>query len=273
MAYQEIVYDVADGVATVTLNRPDKLNAWTSVMENDIRQAMRQASDDEKVRVIVLTGAGRGFCAGADMGRLSSIVSTPGERTSAAAKVAPFDAKARKDFQKKYSYFPTVPKPIIGAINGPCAGLGMVIALYCDIRFAAPEAVFTTAFARRGLIGEHGITWLLPTIVGLPAALDLMLSARKVDAKEALSIGLVNRLAAPGALMADVRAYARELATMVSPRSMRVMKQQVWESRFRTLGEDIDNADIEMQGSFTSEDFREGVSHFVEKRKPAFTGR
>ncbi len=273
MAYQEILYDAADGVATVTLNRPDKLNAWTSVMEDEVRQAMRQASDDAKVRVIILTGAGRGFCAGADMDRLNSIVEKPGAQAAAAAKVAPFDATARADFQKKYSYFPTVPKPVIGAINGPCAGLGMVIALYCDMRFAAPEAVFTTAFARRGLIGEHGISWLLPTIVGLPAALDLMLSARKVDAKEALAIGLVNRLAAPGALMADVRAYAQELATMVSPRSMRVMKRQLWDSRFRTLADDVDNADHEMKGSFTSEDFREGVSHFVEKRKPAFTGR
>jgi enoyl-CoA hydratase/carnithine racemase len=231
---------------------------------------MRKASDDDAVRVIVLTGAGRGFCAGADMTSLAKIT----ENTGGEAEMPPpFDPKSRPDFQKRYSYFPAVPKPIIGAINGPCAGLGFVIALYCDLRFAAPEAQFTTAFARRGLIAEHGISWTLPSLVGISAAMDLLLSARKIDADEAFRIGLVDRLSRGGELMDDVRAYAHELSEYVSPRSMRVMKRQIWEARFQTLGEAIDIGDREMVESFKSSDFREGVQHFVEKRKPNFTGR
>jgi enoyl-CoA hydratase/carnithine racemase len=272
MAYQEIQYDVAERIATITLNRPERLNAWTPIMGQEVRAAMRQAADDEGVRVIVLTGAGRGFCAGADMGNLSSL--SEGQRSRAALEApGPFDPGSRPDFQKPYSYFPTVPKPIIGAINGPCAGLGFVIALYCDMRFAAPEAQFTTAFSRRGLIAEHGISWMLPTLIGLSAALDLLLSARRVGAEEALRLRLVDRVTEPGGLLGAVRAYASELRDAVSPRSMRVMKRQLWESRFQTLAEAIDVADREMVASFEAEDFREGVRHFVEKRPPSFTGR
>jgi enoyl-CoA hydratase/carnithine racemase len=166
-----------------------------------------------------------------------------------------------------------VPKPIIAAVKGPCAGLGLVLALYCDLRFAAPEAQFVAAFSRRGLIAEHGINWTLPTLIGLSAALDLMLSSRKVSAEEALRLRLVDRVAPAGGLMEAVRAYAAELIEAVSPRSMRVMKRQLWESRFQTLGQAIESGDHEMTESFKSEDFQEGVRHFVEKRKPAFTGR
>jgi enoyl-CoA hydratase/carnithine racemase len=273
MVCQEIVYEVADRIATVTLNRPERLNAWTSTMDDEVREAMRQAADDESVRVIVLTGAGRGFCAGADMGALTRISDSQGGALANREHPAPFDARSRPDFQKRYSYFPAVPKPIIAAINGPCAGLGLVLALYCDLRFAAPEAQFVTAFSRRGLIAEHGISWTLPTLIGLSGALDLMLSARKVSAEEALRLKLVDRVAPAGELIASVRAYATELADWVSPRSMRVMKRQLWEARFQTLAEATDTADRDMAESFASADFREGVQHFVDKRKPAFTGQ
>ena len=272
MAYREIVYEVADRIATITLNRPERLNAWTSVMDDEVRAAMRQAADTDDVRVIVLTGAGRGFCAGADMAMLTSISETQGGSMTS-RPLPPFDPTSRPDFHRRYSYFPAVPKPIIAAVNGPCAGLGLVIALYCDLRFAAPEAQFITAFSRRGLIAEHGISWTLPTLIGLSAALDLMLSARRVAAEEALRLRLVDRVAPAGGLMESVRAYAGELVETVSPRSMRVMKRQLWESRFQRLGEAIETGDREMAESFKSEDFAEGVAHFLEKRKPAFTGR
>jgi enoyl-CoA hydratase/carnithine racemase len=166
-----------------------------------------------------------------------------------------------------------VPKPIIAALNGATAGLGLVVSLYCDLRIAADTAVFTTAFSRRGLIAEHGVSWMLPRLVGLQHALDLLLSARKITAAEALAMGLVAQVKPAATLQEDVRAYARELADLVSPRSLRVMKRQVWEAQFQSLAEATAVADEEMQKSFTAEDFKEGVAHFVEKRAPRFTGR
>jgi enoyl-CoA hydratase/carnithine racemase len=270
MTYSDILYRVEDGVAVVTLNRPDRLNAWRAEMEQDVRAAMRAAADDDAVRVIVLTGAGRGFCAGADMNLLQATVGGGQARTT---RPGPFDEGARDDFKRQYSYFPAVPKPILAAINGPCAGLGLVIALYADLRFASDAAVFTTSFARRGLIAEHGISWLLPRIVGMAHAADLLFSARTVRAPEAWSMGLVNRVIPHGEFESEVMAYARMLASEVSPRSLREMKREIWNAQFQGLGEAIDAANLDMRQSFGSADFKEGVAHFVEKRAPAFTGR
>jgi len=225
--------------------------------------------------VIVLTGAGRGFCAGADMQLLSGIVGAgrqePGE--SGAAREPTGDPSIRPDFRGPFAYFPTVPKPIIAALNGATAGLGLVVSLYCDLRIAADTAVFTTAFSRRGLIAEHGVSWILPRLVGLQHSLDLLLSARKITAAEALAMGLVAQVKPAATLQEDVRAYARELADLVSPRSLRVMKRQIWEAQFQSLAEATAVGEEEMRRSFTAEDFKEGVAHFVEKRAPRFTGR
>lgn len=278
MAYEDILYRVDGGVAVITLNRPDKLNAWRAEMERELRSAMRVAGADPAVRVIVLTGAGRGFCSGADMNGLQSTVAA-GQARDGSAPVpatrgpAPFDAASRSDYQRQYSYFPAVPKPIIAAINGACAGLGMVMALYADMRFASDAAVFTTAFSRRGLIAEHGISWLLPRLVGMAHAADLLFSARKVRAPEALAMGLVSRVIPLADFEAEVMAYARMLANEVSPRSLGEIKREIWAAQFQGLGEAIDAANADMPGSFVSEDFKEGVAHFVEKRAPAFTGR
>ncbi len=274
MGYEQILYEVRDRIATVTLNRPDKLNAWTGVMGREVREAMDEASRDEAVRVIVLTGAGRGFCAGADMQMLSGIVDAgSAARVEEARPPAEGDGAIRADFRGPYAYFPMVPKPIIAALNGATAGLGLVVSLYCDLRIAADTAVFTTAFSRRGLIAEHGVSWMLPRLVGLQHALDLLLSARKFTAQEALAMGLVSQVHPTAALMDGVRAYARELAELVSPRSIRVMKRQLWEAQFQTLAEATAVGNEEMRRSFGAEDFKEGVAHFVEKRAPRFTGR
>jgi enoyl-CoA hydratase/carnithine racemase len=274
MGYEQIIAEVKDRVATVTLNRPDKLNAFTRQMGHEMRRATDEAARDDAVRVIVLTGAGRGFCAGADMELLSGI-SDAGAIPDDTHEPAPppTDTAVRADFRGPYAYFPTISKPIVAALNGATAGLGLVIALYCDVRLASEAAVFTTAFSRRGLIAEHGISWMLPRMIGLPSALDLMLSARKIDAREALRLGLVSQVTPAPELMDTTRAYARELADLVSPRSMRVMKRQLWEAQFQTLAEATSIAEEEMRRSFTSEDFKEGVAHFVEKRAPRFTGR
>jgi enoyl-CoA hydratase/carnithine racemase len=233
---------------------------------------MQKAGCDPDVRAIILTGAGRGFCAGADMSGLQAIgAGGSANRSSNTAADLP-GGSALAQFRMAYSYFPAIPKFIIAAINGPAAGLGFVIPLYADLRFAADAAVFTTAFAQRGLIAEHGVSWLLPRIVGLPAALDLLCSARKFRAPEALALGLVNRVIPDDKLMAETRAYARLLADTVSPRSVAVMKRQLWEAEFQSLAEATTQANHEMELSFKTADFKEGVAHFLEKRAARFTG-
>jgi len=271
---EEILYTVSGRVATVTLNRPDKLNAWTRTMQREVREAMHEAAADDQVRVIVLTGAGRGFCAGADMSLLSEVAE--GRRTAGAespADAADPSGSQRLDFQRQYSYFPALPKPVIAAVNGPAVGLGLVIAMFCDIRFASSEAKFGTAFARRGLIAEYGIAWLLPRITGHANALDVLLSARVFNAQEALRMGLVNQVFEQDQFLENVQTYARDLAENVSPRSLRVIKRQVYEAMFQSLDEALDSATAEMKASLQCEDFKEGVAHFLEKRRPAFTGR
>ena len=276
MQNQETLYQVADRVATITLNRPDKLNAWTAIMEGEVRAAMEVAEKDENVRVIVLTGAGRGFCAGADMSLLSAVAEKgidEARRAQAVQAAIGIRAGERADFRKKYSYFPAVNKPVIAGINGPVVGLGLVITLYCDLRFASDAARFGTAFAQRGLIAEYGMAWMLPRLVGHANALDLLFSARMIDAAEALRIGLVNQIYPQGAFLESVQRYAMNLAANVSPRSLRVIKRQVYDAMFQTLAESFESSEQEMLASLHSEDFKEGVAHFIEKRAPAFTGR
>ena len=279
-AWREIDYAVADRIATVTLNRPDRLNAWTATMETELRAAMVGAARDDDVRVILLTGAGRGFCAGADMSMLQSSADESPEEAAARRReeselrvAIPNRLDVPGDFSRRYCYFPSVPKPVVAAVNGPAAGLGMVMSLYCDVRLASDAAFFTTAFSRRGLIAEHGIDYMLVNLVGPAAALDMLLSARRVGADEALQRGLVNAVFPAASFAADARAYALELAASVSPRSMRVMKEQVWRTLGLRLGDAVRIANEEMIASLASEDFREGVAHFVEQRAPAFTGR
>jgi len=273
MTYETILYEVAERICTITLNRPDRLNAWTRQMHLDLKDAMQKAGADEDVRAIILTGAGRGFCAGADMGGLQAIgAGASADRSTPAGRDLP-GGSTLAEFRMNYSYFPAIPKFIIAAINGPAAGLGFVIPLYADLRFAAESAVFTTAFAQRGLIAEHGVSWLLPRLVGLPAALDLLCSARKFRAPEALSLGLVSRVIPDDKLMAETRAYARLMADTVSPRSVAVIKRQLWEAAFQTLSEATVQANHEMDLSFQTADFKEGVAHYLEKRAARFTGR
>jgi enoyl-CoA hydratase/carnithine racemase len=248
-------------------------------MGRGLQNAVSAALADDSVRVIVLTGAGRGFCAGADMKLLQQINPDSAAGPSPAAAPAPpavtsgLGPDLSAHYPGRFGYLLQAGKPVIAALNGPAAGLGFVLALYADVRFAASEAKFTTSFAQRGLIAEHGISWLLPRLVGPAHALDLLLSARKIDAAEAERLGLVNRVFAQAGFMDAVMGYARTLADTVSPRSMAVIKAQLWKSPFQDFAAALAVADSEMQKSFKSEDFREGVAHYVEKRAPKFKGR
>jgi enoyl-CoA hydratase/carnithine racemase len=275
--FPDILYDVQDRIAMITLNRPDRLNAHTPAMGRSVRHAMADAAQDPAVRVVLLTGAGRGFCAGADMDVLTGIQGGAREDASQPTDVAhafrsKFGPSLDENFadMRRYAYFMRTPKPVIAALNGPAAGLGLIMALYADMRFASDKAVLTTSFSQRGLIAEHGISWLLPRLVGPSRALDLLLSARRVPAAEAKQIGLVNEVFPSDTFMENVIAYARHLVDTVSPRSMAVMKAQVWKACFQSFGEALETADREMPSSFAWPDFKEGVSHYLEKRAPKF---
>lgn len=273
MQYQQLTVQRTgpdDAVAVVSFARPERMNALTKVMEAELRTAFEALDREDGVKVIVLTGQGRAFCAGMDIDELE--VLPPGD-IRAAQWMRPHDMNRRPDYQSRYSYMPALGKPVISAINGAAAGLGLVFALYSDMRFASESAVFSTAFAKRGLIAEHGIAWMLPRVVGPGHAADLLYSARKVGAAEALAMGLVDRVCAADALLPTALDYAADLAQNVSPRSVRVMKQQLTEAPFQTLAEAVALANREMFDSIQSEDFKEGVAHFIERRQARFSGR
>ncbi|NUO98187.1 MAG: enoyl-CoA hydratase [Nonomuraea sp.] len=252
----ELVLSSADqGVLTLTFNRPDTLNAWTDAMGRRYFDLLAEAEKDPDVRVVVVTGAGKGFCAGADFKTLTAIQTGSYDETP----------------DPRPNTFPTtIGKPIIAAVNGACAGLGMVHALVCDLVFTADEAKWTTAFPRRGLIAEYGLSWVLPRVMGQQRAMDVLLSGRVFSGREAYELGLVNRSVPGDALLAHVQEYARELAVHSSPASMAVIKRQVWNDWDATLEEAARKATHEMAASFGRPDFTEGVASFLERRPPDF---
>jgi enoyl-CoA hydratase/carnithine racemase len=272
MSFEEMLYDVDRGVATITFNRPEKLNAWTVKMQHELKDALKLATDDEAVRAIVITGAGKGFCSGADMARLQA--SSTGDKSAMQQPpLTPPGEGLEANFERRYSYILRVPKPVIAAINGACAGVGFVIPLYCDLRYIAEGARMGTVFVRRGMVAEHGMAWMLPRLIGTANALDLLLSGRMIEAREAKAMGLVNDVLPAEGFLEAVQTKARDLATFSSPRAMRIIKRQVYDAYFQNLAEATAIADAEIIKCRGTEDFKEGVAHFIEKRAPRFTGR
>jgi enoyl-CoA hydratase/carnithine racemase len=243
-------------ILVLTLNRPDRLNAWNRDLEARYFELLDEAEADPDLRAVVVTGAGRGFCSGADMDDLQ--------------RVAGGDQRTPGTPARPRSFPLTVRKPMIAAINGAAAGLGLVEALYCDVRFAAPDAKLTTAFARRGLIAEYGIAWILPRLIGPSRALDLLLSGRVIRAQEAHAIGLVDRTVEPEALLDEAVAYADELARYSSPSSMSIIKAQIQRAMDSDFGTAFAEAEELMMESFRQPDLAEGVASYLEGRPPAF---
>lgn len=268
--YRELLYDIEDPVATLTMNRPDRLNALTPRLLDEIKHAIAAAEQDERVVGIVLTGAGRGFCAGADMAGLKATAEGGGRSEEERLAAEPGDPGLGPDFAVTYGYLLRVRKPLLAAINGPCAGLGFVIAALCDLRFASDRATFTTAFANRGLIAEHGSSWILPRLIGPSRALDILWTGRKFDAAEAEGLGLLNRVVPHEDLMDTARAYIRELAEKSSPTSLMIMKQQIYKHLMAPLGQAMEESNRLMADSLQREDFKEGVASFLERRPPKF---
>jgi enoyl-CoA hydratase/carnithine racemase len=263
--YNEITYEVDDPVATITLNRPAALNAWTNTMDGEISDALHRAEADPAVVGIVITGAGRAFCAGADMNMLSDL--TEGGDGGGVAGVAPI---SDGDFGGRFPYVMTIDKPVIAAVNGAVAGMAYPFALCCDLRVVTPDALFLTAFAQRGLIAEWGLSWLLPRLVGPAVALDLLFSSRRVKGEEALRLGLANYLVPGDELLGFCRTYIENLAASCSPTSLAIIKRQVYEQMHRGLGAAETESQELMVESFKRADFKEGVRSFLDKRPPQF---
>ncbi len=254
----------------MTLNRPERLNAWTGRMHTEYRWALAQADADPSVRVIVVTGAGRGFCAGADSWALEGHVDRGGYDPGTGPDLARPGFGVRPEFDADFAYHFGIPKPIVAAVNGPDAGVGFVLACYCDLRFAAAGDKLTTSHGRLGLPAEYGLSWLLPRLVGLTRAADLLLSSRVVTAEEAVAMGLVNAVFPGDDLMAEVRRYCHALATEVSPASLAATKHQLYADLHGDVAASVHDADARMRAMMTGPDFAEGVAALTERRPPRF---
>ena len=253
---EKLLFEKHGRVAVLTFNRPERNNAITPAMRDHYFDLLEECRDDSEVRAIVLTGAGKSFSVGADVQGLKN----SGQHT----------IDRIRQPGRPVHYALSIPKPIVCAINGGCAGVSLVHALCCDLRFAASGAKMTTAFARRGLIAEYGISWLLPRLVGQSKALDLLLSARVVVADEAEQIGLVNAVFPRDELLDRSIAYATDLADNCSPASMAAIKNQVYSDYGRTIDGAAAEALEEMVRSFGRSDVREGAASFIERRKAEF---
>jgi enoyl-CoA hydratase/carnithine racemase len=262
---EAVIYEVtATGVAVMTLNRPDRLNTWGGDIATAFYAGLDRAEEDPAVRVIVLTGRGKAFCAGAQLGSMGN-VSQAIEKTDE-GKLASLVG------DRQPQHLTTLCKPVIAAINGSCVGIGLTQALMCDVRFAAAGAKFAASFARRGLIAEYGVSWILPRLTGWGVALDLLLSGRTFLADEAAQLGLVKEVVPPEQLMTRAMAYADDIAQNCSPASMAVIKRQAYGDAMREVADSSSRSEVLLQRSLQLPDVIEGITSFLEKRSPSFPG-
>ena len=255
----DIVVERRGTAAIVRIDRQQQLNAVTFAMIAEIRHVVDEAVADPAVSGVIITGSGRAFSAGLDMGDLGRSSQGIGARATDDA-----------DLPALFSHLLRAPKPIIAAVNGVCAGGGLVLAMMCDLRFASTEASFTTAFSKRGLIAEHGTAWLLPRLMGVSRALDILWSSRRFDAAEAHRMGLVDRVVDADQLLDECCDYLDQMAAAVAPRSIAIMKRQVYDGLSQTIAASLDDADAHMRAWLTHPDLAEGVASFVERRPPRF---
>jgi enoyl-CoA hydratase/carnithine racemase len=269
-AFRTIRYEVADRVATITLDRPDRLNAWTGRMHTEYRRAVARAEDDADVRVLVVTGNGRGFCAGADSAALDGHVTKGAYDPGIREPLATPGYGVRSEFDHAFAFHYGLRLPVLAAVNGPAAGVGLVLACYADLRFAAAGAKLTAVHGRLGLPAEFGLSWVLPRLIGLARAADLLLSSRIVLAEEAAEMGLVNRVLPVDELLPATYEYARVLAHEVSPASIVATKRQLYADLHGDVGAAVERSERLLEEHVKGDDYREGVQALLEKRPPAF---
>jgi enoyl-CoA hydratase/carnithine racemase len=264
--YADLLYEIDSHVATITLNRPDRLNAISGPMLESLSQALRDADRDREVRIIVITGAGRGFCAGLDLKDLTA-------GTGIGSNGAHSLANARFDLANSPPIvLHTTDKPVICAINGPAAGYGMDLALGCDIRIASSEAKLAAVLTKRGILPESGGAWLLPRLIGWAKAAEIAFAGRTLSAQEALDVGLVNQVVEPDRLMSTTRELAAEIAEN-APLAVQATKRMMRLGLEETFEANVHHVFLQLLPLFGSKDFREGVQAFIEKRQPEFQGR
>lgn len=271
-SYAEILYEVDGPVATITLNRPETLNALTDLTQAEIRHALDASERNPQVIGTVLTGAGRGFCSGVDMNALGKM-SEAGRILSQRYEhlmADPGNPDDDPNYKWSPAYFLGLRKPLIAAVNGACAGLGFSYATFCDMRFMDRGARIVSSFSPRGLVAEHGTSWMLPRLVGPSNALDIFWSSRRIEAEEAFRMGWANRLCEPGEAVREAQAYLTGLAGTAAPTSLMMMKRQVWRHIQRDLAEAMGETNRWIDESLARDDFKEGVASFVEKRPPRF---
>ena len=265
MSDAEILFETMGRVALIRLNRPQQLNALTYAMLADVRRLVGEAEKDPEVTAIAFVGEGRGFCSGLDAEVL--------RQTTAAGESRPAQGGAQRanaDPPGMFSYLPRISKPVISAVNGVAAGGGFILAMMSDLRFGSEAASFTTIFSKRGLIAEHGTSWVLPRLVGPSRALDLLWSSRRVTADEGLRIGLLDRVVPADALLETVVAYAHDLAAQISPSAIAVMKSQVWRHLSEPMLPALADADRLTQAQLKHPDAYEGAMSLIERRAPNF---
>lgn len=268
--FTQLTMSVDAGVATVTLNRPDRRNAWNGRMAVEYRWAMHHADVDPAVRVVVLTGSGGDFCVGADSRQLAEIEASGGRYSAARLPLPDFPDGAPEGMRRNHLVPLLVSTPVIAAVTGACAGAGFVVATYADLRFAATDARITTSFARMGLPAEYGIGWMLPRQVGLPAAMEMLYSAAVYDGEQARELGWVQRTHAPEELLDHTLAYARVLAQNSSAQSLKTMKRQVLVDASGPLDVAYTRSVDDMNAALRHPDLREGLAALRERRAPDF---
>lgn len=272
MELKTVLYTIDNQIATITLNRPHRMNAWTGRMHTEYRYVLEQANEDADVRAIVVTGSGRGFCVGADNQALEGHVEKGGYDPGTPDKLAEPGMGVRPEFDASFAYHFGLTKPVIAAINGPAAGVGLVLACYADIRFAVPDVKFTTAHGKLNFPAEYGLSWLLPRMIGLTSANDLLLTSRIFTSNEAFEMGMINRLIEPDQLMPETMSYVTNMIETVSPGSLRETKLQIYSDLHRDAASAVKDSEQILERMSREADYKEGVEAYLQKRKPNWTG-